>query len=83
MSEPDIFKNKDHKKKPNDGKAASSRSQISKAFMEQQRPLKAFISRFIRGPQDIDDIAQETFIRAFLAEQKGCLLYTSPSPRDS
>ena len=71
MSEPDIFKNKDHKKKPNDGKAASSRSQISKAFMEQQRPLKAFISRFIRGPQDIDDIAQETFIRAFLAEQKG------------
>ena len=39
--------------------------------MEQQRPLKAFISRFIRRPQDIDDIAQETFVRAFLAEQKG------------
>ena len=39
--------------------------------MEQQRPLRAFISRFIRGPQDIDDIAQETFVRAFLAEQKG------------
>jgi len=71
MSEPDIIENKNHKKKPNDGKVASSRSRISKAFMEQQRPLKAFISRFIRGPQDIDDIAQETFVRAFLAEQKG------------
>ena len=47
------------------------RSDISEAFVEQQRPLRAFISRFIRGPQDIDDIAQETFVRAFLAEQKG------------
>ena len=47
------------------------RSQVSEAFMEQQRPLKAFISRFVRGPQDIDDIAQETFIRVFSAEQKG------------
>ena len=41
------------------------RSDISEAFVEQQRPLRAFISRFIRGPQDIDDIAQETFVRAF------------------
>ena len=47
------------------------RSDISEAFVEQQRPLRAFISRFIRGPQDVDDIAQETFVRAFLAEQKG------------
>lgn len=36
-------------------------------------PLKAFISRLIRKPQDIDDIAQETFVRAFLAEQKGAI----------
>lgn len=50
---------------------SSVRSQITNAFVEQQRPLKAFISRFIRRPQDIDDIAQETFIRAFSAEKKG------------
>lgn len=49
----------------------SLRSQITKAFVEQQGPLKSFISRFIRRPQDIDDIAQETFVRAFLAEKKG------------
>lgn len=71
MSEPDIFRKKEHKNGPDERMESSSRSQISQAFMEQQRPLKAFISRFIRRPQDIDDIAQETFVRAFLAEQKG------------
>jgi len=55
----------------NDVVEPSLRSQITKAFVEQQRPLKSFISRFIRRPQDIDDIAQETFVRAFLAEKKG------------
>lgn len=54
-----------------DSSDSALRSQITKAFMEQQRPLKSFISRFIRRPQDIDDIAQETFVRAFLAEKKG------------
>ncbi len=49
----------------------SFRTQITRAFLEQQGPLKSFISRFIRRPQDIDDIAQETFVRAFRAEKKG------------
>ena len=66
-----IFRKKEHITQTGENEAALNRSQISEAFMEQQRPLKAFISRFIRGPQDIDDIAQETFVRAFLAEQKG------------
>ena len=48
---------------------------ILSAFLEQQRPLKAFISRFIRKPQDIDDIAQETFVRAFMAERKADIEY--------
>ena len=67
----------DKKRKPEQGKRAndktekSSISNISKAFVEQQGPLKVFISRLVRRPQDIDDIAQETFVRAFLAEQKG------------
>ena len=89
IREPDILKKKEHKKKNQKGPVSSTRSEISQAFMQQQEPLKVFISRLIRRPQDIDDIAQETFVRAFLAEQKGtiqhpkaCLLYTSPSPRD-
>lgn len=73
MSEPDISKAYENKGQFDSGSESKSNSAISKAFMEQQRPLKAFISRFIRRPQDIDDIAQETFVRAFLAEKKGAI----------
>lgn len=52
-----------------------SPSAILGTFMSQQSSLKMFISRYIRRPQDIDDIAQETFIRAFKAEQKGTIEY--------
>ena len=48
--------------------SASLPTPIISAFLEQQTSLKIFISRFIRKPQDIDDIAQETFTRAFKAE---------------
>ena len=71
MGESEIFRKKAHKTGLDQTLDAPARSKISSTFMEQQRPLKAFISRFIRRPQDIDDIAQETFVRAFLAEQKG------------
>ena len=73
IREPDILKKKEHKKKDQKGPVSSTRSEISQAFMQQQEPLKVFISRLIRRPQDIDDIAQETFVRAFLAEQKGTI----------
>ena len=68
--EASIFRNKEHIADTG-ANETTKKSQISQAFVEQQRSLKAFISRFVRGPQDIDDIAQETFVRAFLAEQKG------------
>lgn len=71
MAEPEVFKGSELKAVSEGAPGASLRSQITKAFVEQQRPLKSFISRFIRRPQDIDDIAQETFVRAFLAEKKG------------
>ena len=89
MAEPDKIIQKVQGQRVESNSNASSQSTVFKVFEEQQMPLKAFISRLIRKPQDIDDIAQETFVRAFLAEQKGtiqhpkaCLLYTSPSPRD-
>lgn len=71
MAEPEIIKGSEPNAVSEVAAEASLRSQITKAFVEQQRPLKSFISRFIRRPQDIDDIAQETFVRAFLAEKKG------------
>jgi len=45
-------------------------TRLTLSFLEQQASLKAFISRFVRRPQDVDDIAQETFIRAIKAEKK-------------
>ena len=40
------------------------------SFLEQQGPLKSFISKFVKRPQDVDDIAQDTFIRAIRAEKR-------------
>ena len=73
MAEPDKIIRKVQGQRVESNSNTSSQSTIFKAFKEQQMPLKAFISRLIRKPQDIDDIAQETFVRAFLAEQKGTI----------
>ncbi len=43
-------------------------SQILRVFLENERGLKRFLSRFFSRAQDVDDIAQETFLRAFAAE---------------
>jgi len=74
MPKPEIFRKNEvrpvsESQEPESNPDGFFRTQITKAFLEQQGPLKAFISRFIRRPQDIDDIAQETFIRAFRAEK--------------
>ena len=73
MAEPDKIIQTVQGQRVESNSNASSQSTVFKVFEEQQMPLKAFISRLIRKPQDIDDIAQETFVRAFLAEQKGTI----------
>ncbi len=45
-------------------------SRIALSFLEQQVPLKSFILRILKRPQDVDDIAQETFIRAIKSETR-------------
>jgi RNA polymerase sigma factor (sigma-70 family) len=44
---------------------------LSAVFVEHQSALKRFIAKFFSRPQDVDDIAQETFLRAFCAERGG------------
>lgn len=44
-------------------------SKILRAFEEHQAALRRYISRLVRRKHDIDDVAQETFLRAFRAEQ--------------
>jgi RNA polymerase sigma factor (sigma-70 family) len=42
---------------------------ILAAFVRHQVSLKRFIARFMRNTSDVEDIAQETFLRAFRVEQ--------------
>ncbi len=43
-------------------------SRIVKAFLENEAALKRFLSRFFSRAEDIDDVSQETFLKAFAAE---------------
>lgn len=53
--------------------AAELSSPLSKgvlaAFEKNQLALKRFISRYLHNTQDIEDVAQEAFLRAFSAER--------------
>ena len=72
MSDPDTHKSSLGKPVKADISAGdvSDGTPMSRSFLEQQGSLKLFISKFIQRPQDIDDIAQETFIRAIRAETR-------------
>ena len=43
---------------------------ITEAFIKHETFLKRFISRFLSRPQDIEDVVQDTYLKAFSAEQK-------------
>ncbi len=43
---------------------------ISASFLENQTFLKKFINRFFINQEDIEDVVQETYLRAYVAEQK-------------
>jgi RNA polymerase sigma-70 factor (ECF subfamily) len=43
---------------------------VSAAFVENSLFLKKYLARYFTNAQDIEDVAQETYLRAFAAEQK-------------
>src|SRR5690606_9473453 len=45
-------------------------SRISEAFLESTGFLRKFLARFLSSQQDIEDVLQEAYLRAFTAEQK-------------
>tara|TARA_R110002096_G_scaffold342427_1_gene535422 strand:+ start:351 stop:944 length:594 start_codon:yes stop_codon:yes gene_type:complete len=45
-------------------------SLILKNFLQNEKALKKYLTRFFSRPQDIDDVAQETFLKAFASEAK-------------
>jgi len=47
----------------------SDLSTVTDAFLEHSHFIKKFLLQFVKRPQDIDDIAQEAYLRVFKAEQ--------------
>lgn len=45
-------------------------SAVSAAFVANNEFLKRFLARFFSDRQDIEDVAQEAYLRAYVAEQK-------------
>jgi len=50
-------------------KKKSFNSSIYAAFVDNENALKRFLGRFLYKPQDVEDMAQETFLRAYKATQ--------------
>lgn len=53
-----------------DTKSSKPRFGILNQFNTSQLSLRNFISRYVVSPHDIDDVTQETFLRAYKAEQE-------------
>jgi RNA polymerase sigma-70 factor (ECF subfamily) len=43
---------------------------VTAAFLECSNFLKRFLAGFLPGQQDIEDVAHETYLRAYMAEQR-------------
>jgi RNA polymerase sigma-70 factor (ECF subfamily) len=41
---------------------------VSSSYLEHKSILRRYLSRFLTSPDDIDDVLQETFLRAYQAE---------------
>ena len=55
--------------KEQDLKSVSDLSVISRIFLEHSQFLKKFLTRFLNREQDIEDVAQEAYLKAYSAEQ--------------
>ncbi len=43
---------------------------VSAAFLENSLNLKKFLTRLVSNQRDIEDVVQETYLRAFVSEQR-------------
>jgi len=48
-------------------------SAMTVAFIENSATIKKFLRRYLRCTQDIDDVVQEAYLKAYAAEQKGSI----------
>ena len=59
--------NTENERRMLDGRPSSA---VSAAYLENDTFLKRFLARFFSDRQDIEDVAQEAYLRAFVAEQQ-------------
>jgi len=45
-------------------------SKILSSFIKNERAIKNFLRRFLRNSHDVEDVAQETFLKAYAAEMR-------------
>jgi RNA polymerase sigma factor (sigma-70 family) len=57
------------KAKSSNMKSREKNSKLSEAYINCELSLKRFLSNFTRKPEDVDELAQETFLRAFVVEK--------------
>lgn len=58
------------RERPSQSMPESGTATVSEAYFKHESFLKKFLSRYLSRPQDVDDVAQETFLKAFDAEKK-------------
>ena len=56
--------------KPKNQTGRQKLSAVTQAFLTNQDAIKRFVSRFLYRQQDIDDVAQEAFLKAYNVELK-------------
>lgn len=52
------------------GSRQNDESAVTPAFVKNQSFLKRFLTRFLSSPQDIEDVVQESYLKALCAEKK-------------
>lgn len=57
------------KNPPDNKRESSGKSVLTRVFMESSPVLHHFLRRFLHRPQDIEDVVQETYLKAYAAEQ--------------
>ncbi|MCH8057323.1 MAG: RNA polymerase sigma factor [Proteobacteria bacterium] len=55
---------------PKTNRSMNKLSAVSAAFVENNLFLRKFLSRYFSDEQDIEDVAQEAYLRAYIAEKK-------------
>ena len=61
-------------RKSESGETEPALKDLESVFLEYYDALRATISRYLRRPEDVEDVVQETFVKSFEAKRKSRIL---------